>query len=132
MKYYRVEAKCGHVGRNNYIVKTFYVYGEDGKDAAAYVRALPRVKHNHKDAIQDVCEISFDEYVAGKTKNHNDPFFSVDNKQDQSRYCNYIYDCLEKEDEEIKYKKNSKHKKQHLIDLIILKEWKTERNMIYE
>ena len=48
--FYRVKAKCGHVGRNNYIVKNFYVVASSGKEAAHKVRYFPRVKHDRKDA----------------------------------------------------------------------------------
>lgn len=56
MNYYKVRAKCGHVGRNNYIIKPFFVKANDGKEAAKIVRNTPRVKHDHKYAIIDVKE----------------------------------------------------------------------------
>lgn len=34
MRYFKVEAKCGHVRRNNYILKEFYVKAESKKEAA--------------------------------------------------------------------------------------------------
>ena len=37
-KYYKVYAKCGHVGRNSYILKWFYVKAESGSEAAKKVR----------------------------------------------------------------------------------------------
>ena len=66
MRYFKVEAKCGHVRRNNYILKEFYVKAESKKEAARIVKDTPRVKHNHKDAIREVEEISLGEYCQGK------------------------------------------------------------------
>ena len=63
--YYKVLAKCGHVGRNNYIIKCFYVKANDGEEAAKIVRQKPRVKHHHKDAIRDVIAIELEEYLTG-------------------------------------------------------------------
>ena len=36
--YYKVLAKCGHVGRNNYIEKDFFIKANSGKEAAYRVR----------------------------------------------------------------------------------------------
>ena len=58
MNYYKVDAKCGHVRRGHYIVKAFYIKADNGKEAAAKVRMLPRVKHDWKDAINEVKKIS--------------------------------------------------------------------------
>ena len=52
--FYKVTAKCGHVGRNNYIEKDFFVKADSGRDAALIVRCKPRVKHDRKDAILSV------------------------------------------------------------------------------
>ena len=38
MEHYLVKAQFGHVGRNNYIIKTIPVYAEDGKEAAYKVK----------------------------------------------------------------------------------------------
>ena len=56
-KYYMVIAKCGHVGRKNYIPVKFAVVAESGKEAAKKVRQFPRVKHDHKDAISIVKDV---------------------------------------------------------------------------
>ena len=62
MKMFKVTAKCGHVGRNHYVVKNFPVQASNGREAAKIARDLPRVKHHHKDAIINVEEITFSEY----------------------------------------------------------------------
>ena len=84
--YYAVDAKCGHVGKNNYIVKTFYVEADSGKDAAKIVRAKPRVKHDQKDAIRKVRKITLDEYSFGVEAMKEDPYFNVYNSSDQRRF----------------------------------------------
>lgn len=85
--YYSVAAKCGHVGRNNYIVKTFAVYAENGKEAAKIARKFPRVKHNQKDAILSVQKISKQEYRNLYKQNNSDLYFRCESIQDQKRLC---------------------------------------------
>lgn len=75
--YYKVKAKCGHVGRNNYIEKDFFVKAESGREAAFKVRHLPRVKHDRKDAIIFVETISYDEYLYGVKCSRDDKYFLV-------------------------------------------------------
>lgn len=56
-RYFIVDAICGHVGRNNGIVKSFPVAAENAKHAAAVTRKFPRVKHDYKYVIQNVREV---------------------------------------------------------------------------
>ena len=88
-KYFAVIAKCGHVGRNKAILKTFYIKAESGKEAAKKARNTPRVKHDHKDAIRDVVKITFEEYVAGKLKMQNDLYFQIHSSTEQ-RKCGCV------------------------------------------
>ena len=105
MEYYKVLAKCGHVGKNNYILKWFYVKAQDGKEAAKIVRFKPRVKHDHKDAIVDVIKISLDDYIKGIKTMSSDMYFKVDNSTDQ-RLCNCVkLEDLHPEEEKMQYKK---------------------------
>ena len=83
MNYYKVLAKCGHVGKNYYILKNFFIEAEDGEDAARIIRYKPRVKHNHKDAIKNVTPITSYEYEKGIEEYLDDAYFHVDNKKDQ-------------------------------------------------
>ncbi len=85
MKYYIVKAKCGHVGRNKYIVIDFPVAAETGKEAAQKARYFPRVKHDQKDAIINVIEVSYDEYIECLENNNNDMYLKCKNKQEQNR-----------------------------------------------
>lgn len=94
MEHYLVKAQFGHVGRNNYIIKTIPVYAEDGKKAAYKVRWMGRVKHNCKDAIVEVRKCTLEEYLEQKEINANDPYFSVHSKQEQKALCEDIADQI--------------------------------------
>ena len=83
--FFEVQAKCGHVGRNNYIVKNFYIRTDSAKKAAKIIRQAPRVKHHQKDAIVKVREIEREEYVQGVIRMQEDPYFNVNNSSDQKR-----------------------------------------------
>lgn len=87
-KYFMVIAKCGHVGRKNYIPVKFTVVAESGKEAAKKVRQFPRVKHNHKDAILDVRCIKLEEFLEIKEINENDPYLKCHSKQEQNLIVN--------------------------------------------
>ena len=84
-RYFKVEAKCGHVGRRKCIWITFATMADNGKDAASKVRNFKRVKHHHKDAIRSVEEISFLEFIFIKTRNDMDPYLHCKNKQEQKK-----------------------------------------------
>lgn len=86
-KFYIVDAVCGHVGRGNYVIKSFAVEAEDAKDAAVRSRIIPRVKHHYKYAIQNVREVSLEDFVIQKLKNEFDPYFKVTSRADQKKYC---------------------------------------------
>ena len=88
IKYYMVIAKCGHVGRKNYIPIKFAVVAESGKEAAKKVRQFPRVKHNHKDAILDVRCITLEEFLEIKEINDNDPYLKCHSRKEQNLIVN--------------------------------------------
>ncbi len=92
MKYFKVAAKCGHVGRGHYIIKNFFVKAENGKDAAYKVRFSPRVKHDWKDAIVSVVLVTIEEYVQGRNRQNQDLYFNVTNSSDQKLYGAIDYD----------------------------------------
>ena len=101
MKYYKVNAKCGHVGRGHFTNKDFYVKATDGKDAAYRVRFSPRVKHDWKYAINSVELITKEEFVLGRELQVNDLYFSVTNSSEQKFYgaidYEQVFDCEEPE-----------------------------------
>jgi len=80
---YEVCAKCGHVGRKYYVEKVFAVIANSKKEAAKIARAIPRVKHDHKDAIIYVKEISKERYDEIIATNDADLYFRCKNKQEQ-------------------------------------------------
>lgn len=87
-KYFMVIAKCGHVGKKHYIPIKFAVVAESGKDAAKKARQIPRVKHNHKDAILDVKEITKEEFFEIKHINENDPYLKCKSRHEQNLIAN--------------------------------------------
>ena len=87
-KYFMVIAKCGHVGRKNYIPIKFAVVAESGKEAAKKVRQFSRVKHDHKDAILDVRCITLEEFLEIKEINDKDPYLKCHSKQEQNLIVN--------------------------------------------
>ena len=124
MKYFVVSAKCGHVGRNNYIIKKFYVKAKNGEDAAAIVRNKPRVKHTRKDAIKSVEIIDEEQYLQGLKDMREDKYFKVTSKQQQIKFgaVNYCEVFREVSEEPKKYRKSCKG--QQLRYEILEKEWK--------
>ena len=94
INFYEVTAKCGHVGRNRYCLKPFYVAAPDGRSAAQIVRDTGRVKHHHKDAIRDVAKISAAEYLAGRQANGRDPYFLCSCVQEQRMNFDLLAGCI--------------------------------------
>ena len=82
---YEVNAKCGHVGKGKCIYKSFPVRANNQKEAARKARNYPRVKHDHKDAIRYVKELTQVEYEALCEQFGNDPYFKCKNKREQRR-----------------------------------------------
>ena len=109
-KYFAVQTKCGHVGRNYYIPITFAVVAESKKEAARIGRLIPRVKHNHKDAIIDVREIDHDEYVIIRTENSTNEYLKCNSIQEQNRNWTNLYSLKEEDGYNIKkiYSKESR------------------------
>lgn len=109
MNYYKVVAKCGHVGRGHYIPKNFFVIAEDGKQAAYKVRFTPRVKHDWKDAIISVELIDRDEFIHGSEIQDQDLYFQVTNSSEQKAYGVIDYEqVFELDEPDIKKKKKDK------------------------
>lgn len=104
--YYEVFAKCGHVGKNNYIEITFPVRAKNKKEAAAKTCNFPRVKHNHKDAFRSVKEVSYDKYQELLENYREDNYNFCHSKQHQRMVCgDEIYARTYREPEEKDYRK---------------------------
>lgn len=109
MSFYEVKAKCGHVGRNNYIIKSFAVTAESAKDAASIVRNMPRVKHHHKDAIRQVIKITASRFHEINKLNSEDPYFLCSCIQEQKLYD--IGEVFEEEGSAFGYREREEIKK---------------------
>ena len=96
-KFFAVTAKCGHVGRHKYYEGTFYERAFDAKAAAAIVRNRPRVKHDHKEAILSIAEISYDEFKAGQEEFDNNPYHKCESKWQQQLVWDKIVPFLRPE-----------------------------------
>ena len=103
MRFYKVEAKCGHVGKNWYFPAAFYITAENGREAAKVARVMPRVKHDHKDAILSVSEIDVDSYVRGKETTLDNPYWFCKNIQEQRIQCRNLEENLVAEVEKTHY-----------------------------
>ena len=88
-KYFKVTCKCGHVGINYFIRISFPIVATCGKDASSIARYIPRVKHDHKDAILDCKEISSKEYLELQIINNKDPYLKCECKQEQEMIDNF-------------------------------------------
>ena len=84
MNKYEVKCKCGHVWKHNYIAISFPIFANHGKEAASKARKIPRVKHNHKDAILSVKKITDEEFMYLVNNNREDLYLRCQSKQEQS------------------------------------------------
>lgn len=84
-RYFKVVTKCGHVGRRQYVPVAFAIKAEDAKEAAKIARYLPRVKHDHKDAILECVEISYEDFQELIKVNNEDDYLKCKSSQEQSR-----------------------------------------------
>jgi hypothetical protein len=88
--FYAVTAVCGHVGSGHYLLKTFAINADSGKEASTIARYLPRVKHDYKLAIVSCQRITLSDYKFLYSKNQNDSYLQCHNIQDQKRqFPNY-------------------------------------------
>lgn len=107
-RFYRVDTKCGHVRKNYYMPIGFAIRAESAKEAAKIARNMPRVKHHHKDAIQNVQEISWEDYHSLRKQNDLNPYLHCKNVQEQRLIQAYIDQNIEEEG-----KKNVREKKKN-------------------
>ena len=85
---FEVEIKCGHVGKNHFILKTVPVIAENKKAAAAKAKLMPRVKHDHPDAVRQVRVIDAPRYAELVKVHREDPYFQCRSIQEQRKLCN--------------------------------------------
>ena len=116
-RYFKVEAKCGHVGHGKCIWITFATTADNGKEAARKVRNFKRVKHDHKDAIGSVKEISFEEFIAIKAANDADPYLHCKNVQEQRKIPDFDKRVVDDKRELRAEKKTDKSFRRKLVEL---------------
>ena len=83
--YYLVTCKCGHFGPRYYIPICFPIVAENGREAAAIARMIPRCKHHHKDAILSVIKTDYEGYVEQYLINSKDPYLLCHSKHEQNQ-----------------------------------------------
>ena len=83
-KYYKVTAKCGHVGRGNYVPINFAVRADSASSASQIAKRFPRVKKQLWDCIIACVEISKKEYKELLRINKNDPYLNCRCARDHS------------------------------------------------
>lgn len=113
MRYFKITAKCGHVGKNNYYKGTLFFKAESAKQAAKDARNCPRVKHDRKDAILEVVEIDFETFEMGRKRNNSIHYYTCDNVQDQRKYLSEIEDDIYLEDSV--FEEEKKQSKRHSL-----------------
>ena len=74
IKYFKVIAKCGHVGKGNYVPVAFAVKAESRKEASQKVMGYRRVKKQLSDAIISCEEIDKKSYKELMRVNASDPY----------------------------------------------------------
>lgn len=121
-KFFRVKVKCGHVGKSNFVLIDYAVCAEDKKQAAAKARKMPRVKHDHKDAIREVEEISYREYKNIKKGYSNINYMTCKNIQEQRNYDNLGVNIY-KEDRKKDYKSKKANCKEYKLKRKALREF---------
>ena len=117
-KYFKVTAKCGHVGKGYYYEGEFYEVAESAAEAAKIVRQRGRVKHDRKDAILGVSEIDKKAYKAACLAKLDDPYYSCKNKQEQNLIFDLIADRIKLEpssDEDEDYFEKRKSRAQYKL-----------------
>jgi len=82
IRFYKVTAMCGHVGKRHYVPVNLAVIASSGKEAARRTRSFPRVKHNKKDAILQCSEVSEEEYRKIRAINDSDPYLNARSRYD--------------------------------------------------
>ena len=112
LKFFRVTCKCGHVGRQFFVRIDFPINADSGKEAASIARQLPRVKHDHKDAILNCVEIDYEEYQILQKINNNDPYLKCKNPQEQA----HIFGFAERLESEPRFAKEINKSRKNVVE----------------
>lgn len=82
MAFYIVQAACGHVGKGQYLAIDFPIKADSTKEACTICRQFPRVKHDNKNAIIKIREVTKSEYMQQILLNNQNPFLKAKNKRE--------------------------------------------------
>ena len=82
-KYFKVIAKCGHVGKRHYIPIAYAVVAKSAHEASQAVMKYRRVKKHMKSAIISCAEISKEDYNTLKEENDNNPYLHCKVNKDE-------------------------------------------------
>ena len=74
INYYQVTAKCGHVGKGNYVPINFAVKAYSASEASQRAKQFPRVKKQLRDSIIACVQITKKEYKKLLKINREDPY----------------------------------------------------------
>lgn len=124
MAYFKVTAKFGHCGRNNYYEGIVYIHANNAKEAANLVRWTPRIKHHHKDAILSVEQTDYVLYLQEQVLLKSNRYFSCTSVQDKKKINIEMEQFIKEEPycfennrvDRIKYKKQILRKLQRKAD----------------
>ncbi len=134
IKYYKVIAKCGHVGNRKYVPIMFAVKANSGKEAARAAKEFPRVKKHRKDNILSCNEIDYEEFLEINKLNNEDEYLKCKNIQQQKLIENFSERVV---DESYKFEVK-KNKRQERLEYILKKNkilndaYKLHRGEMYE
>ena len=115
-RYFKVTTKCGHVGKKFCILIDFPVYAENAKEAAQIARNIPRVKHDHEDAIKNVQEITKEEYLDLIRINNEDPYLQCSSRHEQELLCSDLTDRLIVDNHKRKYDNEEHERDKKVLD----------------
>lgn len=107
-KYFEVIAKGGHVGRDKYYECHFPVCAPNKEKASLWSRNLPRVKKDHKDLIQEIKEVTKEEFIVLCKEYDTNPYFHCNSKHVQNENMKEIGMHIKEETEETRKRKEEK------------------------
>lgn len=125
LKFFRVTCKCGHVGKQFFVRIDFPENADSGKEAAEIARSIPRVKHDHKDAILNCVEIDYEEYIILQKINDNDPYLKCKNPQEQA----HILGFAERLEAEPRYQVSIEKTRRNVVEFKNKKQKQTLRSL---
>lgn len=99
IKFFKVVAKCGHVGELMFYPVNFYVYAKNKSKAIELVKNLPRVKKSKSaSAIISISEISKDEFEKGRKEMDENLFLHHNELTEQQQQ--QLFDLIDQNKQE--------------------------------